>query len=195
MFTTTNIPSPLSRLLHLLPCLLLTATAFAQPPAAEAVIKDIRSQYTEAMEKAQRQLTDDNQTEPSYTTSTLHYMRPGCGTTTETLYFFYELEEGKEPGEYRNSLYLCTRRFNVAPRQFYEEYLFDPQTQEPLFVYLRYETYEGENAVAEERYYFHDGQIVWKIINQYGDSANEGLIQGTCSALLSAFTYLVNHNY
>ena len=123
------------------------------------------------------------------------HIRRGDYATWNDGRFFYELEDAEDPSYYCNSLYLCTRRYNVAARQLYEEYLFDRTTHKPLFVYLKYDTYQGENAVAEERYYFHDGQIIWKIVNQYSENTDDGLILITCSALMSAFTHLVNHNY
>lgn len=176
-------------------CLLLACgTLCAQKGAPEAVLKDIRARYAEAMSMAQHQRTSEGLEGKNYMTSTLHYVIPGCGPTTETLSMYYLLEESEESGEPCYTPYLITRKYNIAARQFYEEYLYDHATAQPLFVFLKYDTYEAEGAVAEERYYFADGQVVWKTMNDYAQP-DEASVSRMCSTLRSAFAYLINHSF
>lgn len=169
----------------------------AQKGAPEGIIKDIRAQYAEAQAMAQQQLTTDDWNQQSFTSATVHYMLPGCGPTTETIHYFYLLDDDvDEEGEWTpksNELYFVTRKYNIAARQFYEEYLFDRSTQHPLFVFYTYDTYDSD-VKAEERYYFHDGQVVWQTVNGQAEP-NEQAMLHQCDCLLTAFKLQVNHSF
>lgn len=46
------------------------------------------------------------------------------------------------------------RKYNVAARKFYEEYLFDAETGKLLFVFLQADSIENAGTKDETRYYF-----------------------------------------
>lgn len=167
----------------------------AQQAAPEALIKNIRARYAEAMSNANQQLAGESMEGKNYSQSTFHYVIPGCGPTTETLSYYYQLNDEPEEDVPTYLLYLVTRKYNVAALQFYEEYLFDPETDKPLFVYYKYDNYDApDGAAAEERYYMDDGKIVWHTANEYGDR-NDAAVLRACHRLMQAFSYLLNSSF
>jgi hypothetical protein len=56
--------------------------------------------------------------------------------------------------------YFVTKKFNVTVRNYYLEYLYDPDSVTLRFVFAKWQDYSGETV--EERYYFDkDGRMVW----------------------------------
>ena len=172
--------------------------SFAQKGAPEGMMNDIRAKYAEAWEMVKQQLQDDITPNKNYMTATLHYVIPACGQTTETLSYYYLLDDNNESGEMAYNLYLVTRKYNVAVRNFYEEYLYDTNTAHCLFVYKKYDIYAGDGIEsAEERYYMHDGQIIWKTLSENAqvDEEEETRVKKACYSIMQGFAYVVNHSF
>lgn len=149
-------------LLILLSALSLGASivsAGAQDAGSEAV-KAIRAAYAEAKEKIK--MTTGNESVPrNDVTATLRYMVPASGERTEVFHAYFDLETDEEGAHYLP--YFITRKYNVAVRNVYEEYLFDPETGLLLFVFIQSDNMEG--GKDEERYYFDAmGKIVHRIV-------------------------------
>lgn len=182
----------------LLCCLFSSLSLFAQKGAPEGLMKEIRAKYAEAWQKANEQLQDDVTPNKNYMTATLHYVVPACGQTTETLCYYYILDSDNESGEMAYCLNLVTRKYNIAARNFYEEYLYDSHTGDCLFVYHKYDIYVKDGVkTAEERYYMQDGQIIWKTVNDYAksDEEEEVRVKKLCVSLQRGFAYIVNHSF
>lgn len=182
----------------LLCCLFSSLSLFAQKGAPEGLMKEIRAKYAEAWQKANEQLQDDVTPNKNYMTATLHYVVPACGQTTETLCYYYILDSDNESGEMAYELYLVTRKYNIAARQFYEEYLFDPATGKALFVYKKYDSYIGDGTKpAEERYYLENEQVVWRTVSDNAEINNESdaRVQKMCYSMRMGFTHVINHSF
>ncbi|MDO4993736.1 MAG: hypothetical protein Q4E32_01890 [Bacteroidales bacterium] len=171
---------------------------FAQKGAPEGLMKEIRAKYAEAWQMVNEQLRDNETPNKNYMTATLRYVIPGCGQTNETLCYYYMLDDDNESGEMAYCLYLVTRKYNVAARQFYEEYLYDHKSSKALFVYKKYDSYVGDGTKpAEERYYLDNEQVVWRTVseNAESDSDTDARVQKECYAQRMGFTYIVNHSF
>ena len=108
------------------------------------------------------------------------------------------LDDDNESGEMAYCLYLVTRKYNVAARQFYEEYLYDHKSGKALFVYKKYDSCVGDGTKpAEERYYLDNEQVVWRTVseNAESDSDTDARVQKECYAQRMGFTYIVNHSF
>lgn len=133
-----------------LPVLLsLAAGVVASAQSETAVVKEIRTAYAAA--KEQIKLTSGVEGTPrNDATATIHCNVPGTGPRTEVVHWYFDLETNEDGARYQP--YFITRKYNVAARDFYEEYLFDAGTARLLFVFIQSDNFEG--GKNEERYYF-----------------------------------------
>lgn len=122
---------------------------------ADAVIAHIRSEYN----KAHAAMKENARHSPdrSDMVTTLHYMVPGCGPTTETLQFFFRMKQYGEEQFVDYQLYFVTRKYNVAARKYYEEYLFDDETG--MLVFVAKQDYDDNLKRVEKRLYYRDGEL------------------------------------
>ncbi len=126
----------------------------------DEVVKYIREAYNQAREKI-KMTTGDESVPRNDVTATLHYMVPATGERTEVFHAWFDLETDEEGAHYLP--YFITRKYNVAARNYYEEYLFEPETGLLLFVLIQSDNFEG--GKDEQRYYFGAmGELVHQII-------------------------------
>ena len=95
------------------------------------ILKSIRAAYAEAKEKIKT--TEAGAAPRNDVTATLHYMVPATGERTEVFHAWFDLDTDENGARYEP--YFITRKYNVAARNVYEEYLFDPGTGLLLFVF------------------------------------------------------------
>lgn len=137
----------------LLISLLVLAMGLMSLPAAaqlknNEVVKSVRAAYAEAKEKMK--LANGEQSPRNDAVATLHYNVPATGGRTTVVHCYYDLDTDADGAHYHP--YFITLKYNVAVREFYEEYLFDPETDKLLFVFIQGDTFEGTKN--EERYYY-----------------------------------------
>ena len=141
-------------------CLFACALAVqAQPASVKAQVAQIRKQYAEAKERISQPYEDEHLR--NCMTVTSKSMEPAIGGQTVTYKFYFVKEYNEKYGFYGSNLYLITRGYNVAPRKYYEEYLFDKEGN-LIFAYLNGDD-PDTGAKTDQRYYLNaDEKIVWK---------------------------------
>lgn len=125
----------------------------ALPAAAQGgsdVVKSVRAAYAAAKEKMK--LANGEQSPRNDATATLHYNVPATGPRTTVVHCYFDLDTDENGAHYYP--YFITLKYNVAVRNFYEEYLFDPESGRLLFAFIQGDTFEGTKN--EERYYYDD---------------------------------------
>ena len=117
-------------------------------------------------------------------------MCPGAGPRNESIQFYFTLDEDETSDSfYSRTPYLITRSYNVAPRKFYEEYLYDAKGR-LIFFYSSNDSYESE-AKDESRYYWNTSA---KLVHQQkqGETLySEAQARGMSDHLLQTFRMLV----
>lgn len=130
---------------------LWTAFAFSAAAQTSDLVKDIRAAYSAAKEKIRLSGGEDG-VPCNDATATLQYMVPGTGPRTEVFHCYFELDTDEDGAHYLP--YFITRKYNIAAREFYEEYLFEPAAGRLRFAFIQSDTFEGTKN--EERYYYDD---------------------------------------
>ena len=138
----------------LLTLLLLLSTMAAQAQTGKAAdqVAKIRARYAEAKQMMANE-GEDWMTQ-NHVVVNATYMCPGTGPRNENIQFYFTLDEGDEDSDeiYVRTPYLITRSYNVAPRKFYEEYLYDAKGH-LIFFYSSNDSHESE-LKDESRYYW-----------------------------------------
>ena len=130
--------------------LLLCVSLSAQNPGAD-VVKSVRAAYAAAKEKINLTTQEDGAPRNDMV-ATIRCMVPATGPRTEVFHCYFDLETDENGAHYLP--YFITRKYNVAAREFYEEYLYDPVEGRLRFVLLQGDTFEGGKNT--ERYYYDD---------------------------------------
>ena len=130
------------------------------PDGTPSTVQEIRQAYA----AAHQEIADSHRegVPRNELVETLQYMVPACGSTTETFCCYYRLQTGETDGSTHYQPYFITRKYNIAVRNFYEEYLFDAETGRLLFVFIQSDTYEGTQN--EERYYYGPDGLISEVI-------------------------------
>ena len=150
------------RLISIAVALLFCGALYAQSGDSD-LVKSIRAAYAAAKEKIRLSGGEDGAPRND-ATATLHYMVPGSGPCTEVFHCYFDLETDEDGAHYQP--YFITRKYNVAAREFYEEYLFEPAAGRLRFAFIQSDTFEGTKN--EERYYYDDaGKLA--TVNNKGD--------------------------
>lgn len=118
----------------------------------DPVIKSVQKAYAQA--EAQIAKGEEEQQDLNMMTVNVDQMWPGSGRHTETIKFYFTLDNSEE--DFTNTLYLVRKTSRVAVREFLEEYLYDTQEAgKPLLCILTYYTDEGGEtatpALLQER--------------------------------------------
>lgn len=139
-------------------CFLVAFTALALQPD-DAVITSIRNAYSQAKEAIKSGKNQGNEM-----VTTLNYTVRGEGKTTETLHFFYKtvlgtymMDDDGDPHFYYYPLYFITRSYNIGKRKYYEEFLFDTDTDQLIFAFMQ--DYDQNGKKIDRRFYFKDGSV------------------------------------
>lgn len=131
--------------------------ALAWPAAAwqdglPKTVKEIRQRYAEAHQAIAQM--DENGVHNQVTLVVQRNM-PASGLRTVTLTCYFEEYQDEDEEMAGNMDYLpffLTSRSNLAVWVDYEEYLFDPMSGNPIFIFLQRDTEDG--GKDETRYYF-----------------------------------------
>ena len=114
-------------------------------PQAKARVAEIRKMYADAKDLVEK--NGKGNTPRSDTEIVSQYVVPGTGPTKEVIHYYYELQSDGELGVPFYQSYLITRKYNVAAREFYQEFLYDKERHELVFAF-RY--YWGESGLVNE---------------------------------------------
>ena len=118
-------------------------------------VKEIRQLYA----NVQQAIADMNEEEHyrSQLVTTIQRTLPVTGIRKETVTtYFAEYDEGIEEGDFNPDYrpYFITRKFsNEAGWKGYEEYLYDDESGQPVFVFLQIDYNDGKGK-QETRYYY-----------------------------------------
>ena len=168
--------------------LLLSAMAVqAQTsPAQKKEVADIRKQYAEA--KQEMEGLDKMEREgfpPNKTVFSSNYNEAVTGPTKEVITYYYRVAYDKEADMPFHRPFFITRKFNVAAKEFYQEFLYDKAGNLKFFF--------EKNPDGETRYYYCSDDV-YDIV--------KGLMSMDCafanrlsSELIDAFNIIRNRNW
>lgn len=158
----------------LVAALLMTSIGtFAQSDQTQDVKKAIREHYAAAKEYIEevKQLEDmgDIYPVPQYLTATIQKNLPGTGYHQERVKMYYHHRETDDDVIYE-PIYLnfATKTYNFAAREYYEEYLYDPQGRIE-FIYST--TPDIDWSIEHEyehefRFYFNKGKLMEVLVKR-----------------------------
>ena len=164
---------------------LLCLTAVGQNQQAEVV--KIRKAYATAKADADKAMKDTDSM-LGHMEVTASHVEPGIGPKKETLHYYYRRIEDQATGMSRYQPFLVTRKYNIAARDFYEEFLF--KQDEGLNFFFQ------KNGANETRYYYWstNGGGSHKVIK--GDSMlDEVFALRLATDISEAFHRLMNRDY
>lgn len=164
--------------------LLLTlsiAIAFAADNSKQ--IERIRAIYNDVHEHiamAQEEPMMTNQM-----TIDINQMYPGSGPHKEHITFYFSCldfseEDQREDGSinWQSDLHFVTQSFNIGAHEYYCEYLFDPETGEPLFALITFDD-DATGQKQSVRYYFDKGKLIQtnptKVSDEWPTDVNDRL--------------------
>ena len=130
------------------------------PDGTPSTVQEIRQAYAAAhqeIEDSHHESVPRNEL-----VENLEYMIPALGTTYETFCCYYRQTMDETDWHTRYLPYFITRKYNMAVRNIYEEYLYDTVTGRLLFVYIR--TDNGDDTLNEERYYYGPDGLISEVI-------------------------------
>ncbi len=158
----------MTRKLILLFCLAAMALGMSAQKSVDDRIKVIRKAYAERLNLMKNQPYDDDANKVDQLTITYNRMYPGTGLAKfrDT---FYWTDDENEDYMLKPILYYVTsyNTMNSGIYIFNREYLFDVQTEEPMFMYVS--TQLGEDGKKlEYRFYFDKGKLIKQIPEKIG---------------------------
>ena len=116
-------------------------------PEARKDVADIRRLYAEA--KKEMEGYDRMESEgqpPNKTVFSSNYNEAGTGPTKEVITYYFRVAYDEEAGMPFHRPFFITRKFNVAAREFYQEFLYDHGGDLKFFF--------EKGPEGETRYYF-----------------------------------------
>lgn len=158
----------MTRKLILLFCLAAMALGMSAQKSVDDRIKVIRKAYAERLNLMKNQPYDDDTNKVDQLTITYNRMYPGTGLAKfrDT---YYWTDDENEDYMLKPVLYYVTSHstMNSGIYIFNQEYLFDVQTEEPMFMYVS--TQFGEDGKKlEYRFYFDKGKLIKQIPEKIG---------------------------
>ena len=153
-------------------------------------VSEIRKMYSEAKTMSSENVKHD-ETRNDLEISVRQNV-PGIGYQKMSIRMYYQ------PGEFDNDRgvadyypYLITAKYNVAARDFYEEYLYDMTEHELVFVFRKFTDVDG--TPTEVRYYWgKDGKIVHKALKGKNEGLGEDDMQKRGQGLVGVMNGIVN---
>ena len=171
-----------------MPIMIMSAMAVqAQTsPMAKKEMADIRKQYAEA--KREMEGLDKLECDgfpPNKTVLSSNYNEAGTGPTKEVITYYHRVayDEGAEMSFHRP--FFITRKFNVAAREFYQEFLYDKAGNLKFFF--------EKNPDGETRFYYCSDDV-YDIING-AMSMDCAFANRLSSELMDAFYIIRNRNW
>ena len=158
----------MTRKLILLLCLAATALGMSAQKSVDDRIKVIRKAYAERLNLMKNQPYDDDANMVNQLTIAYNRIYPGTGLAKfrDT---YYWTDDENEDYMLKPVLYYVTSHstMNSGIYIFNREYLFDVQTEEPMFMYVS--TQFGEDGKKlEYRFYFDKGKLIKQIPEKIG---------------------------
>ena len=172
-------------------CMMLALAAGASQPG-DHITNAIDEAYRQAKETIKRDTKMGNDM-----VTTVQYIVPGTGKTTETLHFFFKTIEtklysgdDKVEASYYFPLYyvVSTRKVRLTPLR--EEYLFDPSTERLIFAHVQ--ELDERGAVVDCRFYFHDG-AVYSVQGETTPPVMDSVVMFRAQDLKHAFDNLIRN--
>ena len=158
----------MTRKLILLLCLAAMALGMSAQKSVDDRIKVIRKAYAERLNLMKNQPYDDDANMVNQLTIAYNRIYPGTGLAKfrDT---YYWTDDENEDYMLKPVLYYVTsyNTMNSGIYIFNREYLFDVQTEEPMFMYVS--TQFGEDGKKlEYRFYFDKGKLIKQIPEKIG---------------------------
>ncbi len=158
----------MTRKLILLLCLAAMALGMSAQKSVDDRIKVIRKAYAERLNLMKNQPYDDDANMVNQLTIAYNRIYPGTGLAKfrDT---YYWTDDENEDYMLKPVLYYVTSHstMNSGIYIFNREYLFDVQTEEPMFMYVS--TQFGEDGKKlEYRFYFDKGKLIKQIPEKIG---------------------------
>lgn len=164
----------------------------------EKRIEQIRKAYASSREAMVMQPYDD----VKVWQMTLSYNRifPGTGLYSEQNTYYWT-DDDNEEYMLKPELYFVSSRYSLCHDEyrFYREYLFDAETEEPMFMLVTTQRFDDESTRREYRFYFDGGRLIRQIPESIVLAENEAVTpdfiidaagRANVEALLSEFNRL-----
>lgn len=147
----------MTRKLILMLCLTAMALGMTAQNSVEQRINVIRQAYANRMNLMQNQPYDDDSDKVDRLTIAYSRMYPGTGMARFKDTYYWTDDENEEY-MLKPTLYFMTRQYtmNSGIYKFYNEYLFDAETGEPMFMLVTTEFADKR----EYRFYFDKGKLI-----------------------------------
>lgn len=158
----------MTRKLILLFCLAAMALGMSAQKSVDDRIKVIRKAYAERLNLMKNQPYDDDANKVNQLTIAYNRIYPGTGLAKFRDTYYWTDDENEEY-MLKPVLYYVTSHetMNSGIYIFNREYLFDAQTEEPMFMYVS--TQFGEDGKKlEYRFYFDKGKLIKQIPEKIG---------------------------
>ena len=155
-------------------------------PAAKKEMADIRKQYAEA--KQEMESLDKMEREgfpPNKTVFSSNYNEAGTGPTKEVITYYYRVAYDEEAEMSIHRPFFIIRKFNVAAREFYQEFLYDKAGNLQFFF--------EKNPDGETRYYYCSDDVYDIIKGQM--SMDCAFASRLSTELMNAFNIIRNRNW
>ena len=152
----------------------ISALALNAQKNVDARIQEIREAYASRLAKMENQPYDSLKVEQM----TIEYNRiyPGTGLFTSSTTYYWTDDEN-EDYMLKPTLYFVTERrtMNHGMYRYANEYLFDAETEEPMFLFIT-NALDGDTARWEYRFYFDKGQLIKQIPERIGPFDEDALM-------------------
>jgi uncharacterized protein YxeA len=155
-------------------------------PEAKKEVADIRKQYAEAKQEMEALDKKEQQGQPSNkTVFNSSYNEAGVGPAKEVITYYYQEAYDEEAEIPFHRPFFITRKFNVAAREFYQEFLYDKAGNLKFFF--------EKNPDGETRFYYCSDDV-YDIING-AMSMDCAFANRLSSELMDAFNIIRNRNW
>ena len=155
-------------------------------PEMKKDVADIRKMYAEA--KQEMEGLDKMELEglpPNKTVFSSNYNETGTGPTKEVITYYHRWTYDEEADMPYQRPFFIMRKFNVAAREHYQEFLYDKEGNLKFFF--------EKNPDGETRYYFCRGDV-YDIVKGLM-SMDCGFASRLSSELINAFDIIRNRNW
>ena len=155
-------------------------------PEAKKEVAGIRKLYAEA--KQEMEGLDGLEREglpPNKTVFSSNYNEAGTGPTKEVITYYHRVAYDQETEMPFHRPFFITRKFNVAAREFYQEFLYDTDGNLKFFF--------EKNPDGETRYYYCNDDVYDVIKGSM--SMDCAFASRLSSELIDAFNIILNRNW
>ena len=153
----------------------LAVTACAQS-SVEARVKQIRQAYANRLNLMQNQPYDDPDMKMYQMTLSYKRMYPGTGYYNHNDVYYWTDDEN-ESYMLKPTLYFVTSNYSMNSNlyRFSNEFLYDDQTEEPMFILVTTELM-GTGKRSEYRFYFDKGKLIKQVPERIAPLGDDELV-------------------